>query len=208
MCRKKLILSISDRTCHQVPCFVEFLDIKLLAARNSLSSFYPSQLSQPCAITQPSCPSGFGDPRIYHDNIPNCLPFSWKMMLKSPVQQKRSSLGYHRSVPNEPPTKQHKPPATDDSMRSSTDGRCDFGPSAPLLTRALPMHFSRAKRGSAIMSKLINLIGLSSTRPQKLCTCFVRLFAGPTVRLRLFVPGFYVYRRGETWLLSLMLQVC
>ena len=30
----------------------------------------------------------------------------------------------------------------DDSMRISTGGKCDFSASAPLLTRASPMHFS------------------------------------------------------------------
>ena len=34
-----------------------------------------------------------------------------------------------------------KPPAAVDSMHTSTGGRCSFGTSAPLLTRAPRMHF-------------------------------------------------------------------
>ena len=33
-----------------------------------------------------------------------------------------------------------KPPAVNNSMRTSTSGRIGFGASAPLLTRASPMH--------------------------------------------------------------------
>ena len=53
-----------------------------------------------------------------------------------------------------------KPPAAGDSMRTSTCGKCGFGTSAPLLTRASPVHFPAAtKRGFAIMSKLVKLVG-------------------------------------------------
>ena len=42
-----------------------------------------------------------------------------------------------------------KPPMADDSMRTSTGGRCGFGASAPSLTRASPMHFLETREGPA-----------------------------------------------------------
>ena len=57
-----------------------------------------------------------------------------------------------------------KPSAADDSMRISPGGRYGFGASPPLLTRALPMHFSGAGRGSAILSKLVKFFGPSYPR--------------------------------------------
>ena len=56
-----------------------------------------------------------------------------------------------------------KSPAADGSMRTSTCGRCGFGVSAPSLTRASTMPFSGAiERDSAIMPKLVKLVGPSS----------------------------------------------
>ena len=39
-----------------------------------------------------------------------------------------------------------KQPAADDSMRTSTDGKCGFGASAPLWTRSSPMLFREPKK--------------------------------------------------------------
>ena len=50
-----------------------------------------------------------------------------------------------------------KPPAVDDSMRTSMGGRCGFG-SAPSSTRASSMKFERA-RSSAVVLKLVNSSG-------------------------------------------------
>ena len=55
-----------------------------------------------------------------------------------------------------------KPPAADDSMRTSTGRRCGFGASAPSLTRAPSMNFLGA-RCSNILPKLVKLVGFSST---------------------------------------------
>ena len=66
-----------------------------------------------------------------------------------------------------------KPSATDDSMCTSTGGKCGFGALMPLLTRASPMHFLRAvKRDSAIMPKLVKLVRSSSNLTEELSLCF------------------------------------
>ena len=52
-----------------------------------------------------------------------------------------------------------KPPVVDDSMRTSTGGKCGFDASASLLTRSSPMHFSGPKRGSAVLLNLVKLVG-------------------------------------------------
>ena len=53
-----------------------------------------------------------------------------------------------------------KPPAADGSMRTFTGGGCGFGASTPWLSRMSPMHFSGSiKRGSAIVPKLVKLVG-------------------------------------------------
>ena len=53
-----------------------------------------------------------------------------------------------------------KIPTADYSIRTTISGRCSFGALVLLLTRVSPMHFSGAfKRGSAIMSKLVKLVG-------------------------------------------------
>ena len=52
-----------------------------------------------------------------------------------------------------------KPSAADDSIWTSAGGKCGFGASAPSLTRASPIHFSGAKRDSAILPKLVKLVG-------------------------------------------------
>ena len=99
-----------------------------------------------------------------------------------------------------------KPPATDDSMRTSIGGRCSFAASAPLLTRASPMHFSGV-RVSAIVPKLVKLVGPSSTLAEELSPCFIRSAeAAPYVRLQVFVSGSTfasVARRGCLYLYAL-----
>ena len=60
-----------------------------------------------------------------------------------------------------------KPPAVDDSLRTSMGGRCGFGVLASLLTRASPSHFSGAG-GSGNMPKLVKLVGPSSTLVEEL----------------------------------------
>ena len=60
-----------------------------------------------------------------------------------------------------------KPPAVNDSMRASTGGRYGFGASAPLLTRAASMHFSRAG-GLASLLKLVKLVRPSSARAEEI----------------------------------------
>ena len=83
-----------------------------------------------------------------------------------------------------------KPPEADDSMRTSTGGRCGFGASAPLLSRAAHMYFLGAiKRGSAIMPKLINFVGPSSTLAEELSPFINRSAAASSVRLRVLVYG-------------------
>ena len=68
-----------------------------------------------------------------------------------------------------------KLPAADDIMRTFTSGKCGFGASAPLLTEASPMHFSGANiRGSAILPKLVKLVGPLSTLVEELFLCFAR----------------------------------
>ena len=92
-----------------------------------------------------------------------------------------------------------KPPAADDSIRTPMGGICGFGASAPLLIRAAPMHFSTAE-GSAIMPKLVKLVGPSSTFAEELSPlCFARFSAASFVRLRVFMPSSTsasVVRRG------------
>ena len=83
-----------------------------------------------------------------------------------------------------------KPPAVDDSMRTSTGRKYDFGASAPLLTRTSPMHFYGAKRGSVVRPKLAKHVWPSSTRSKELLSpCFARSAAASSVRLRVFVSG-------------------
>ena len=57
-----------------------------------------------------------------------------------------------------------KPPAADDSMRTSTSGKQGFGASAPSLTRASPMQFSGAKRDSTVLPK----------QAEEISPCFIR----------------------------------
>ena len=64
-------------------------------------------------------------------------------------------------------------PAADNSMRTSMGGRYGVDALAPLLTRALPMHFSGA-RGSAIIPKLVKLVGLSTTLEIEVFPFFTR----------------------------------
>ena len=79
-----------------------------------------------------------------------------------------------------------KPPAADDSMRVSMGGRCGFGASELLLTRASPMHVSEV-RGPAIMPKLAKLVRRSSTLAEKPSPFFTRSAKAPSVRLHVFV---------------------
>ena len=64
-------------------------------------------------------------------------------------------------------------PAADNSIRTSMGGRYGFDALAPLLTGALPMHFSGA-RGSAIMPKLVKLVGPSTTLKIEVFPVFTR----------------------------------
>ena len=81
-----------------------------------------------------------------------------------------------------------KSPASDGSMRTSTGGRCGFRASVPSLTRALPMHFLEVvKRGSAIMPKLVKLVGPSSTLAEKAPQFFLSSAAALIVRLLVVV---------------------
>ena len=64
-------------------------------------------------------------------------------------------------------------PAAKNSIRTSIGGRYGFDALAPLLTRALPMHFSGA-RGSAIMPKLVKLVGPSTTLKIEVFPFFTR----------------------------------
>ena len=73
----------------------------------------------------------------------------------------------------EPVTAGSEISAVDNSIRTSMGGRYGFDALAPLLTRALPMHFSGA-RGSAIMPKLIKLVGPSTTREIEVFPFFTR----------------------------------
>ena len=102
-----------------------------------------------------------------------------------------------------------KPPAAV-GVRISTVERQDFIASTPLSTRASPMNFSGAiKRSSAIMAKLIKLVGSSSTLSEELSPCFaLSAAAALSVRLRVFLSVFYVCLHGETWLQSSILQSC
>ena len=65
-------------------------------------------------------------------------------------------------------------PAADKSIRNSMGGRYGFDALAPLLTRALPMHFSGA-RGSVIMPKLAKLVVPSMTLKKEVFPFFTRL---------------------------------
>ena len=76
-----------------------------------------------------------------------------------------------------------KPPPADDGMRTSSSGRYGFGASAPLLMRAPPMYFSGAG-GSAILPKLVKLLGPSSARAEEL---------SPYLRLHLLQRPPYAY---------------
>ena len=81
--------------------------------------------------------------------------------------------------------------ASDVSMRTFTGERSSFDASALLSTRASPVHFSGAKkRGSAIMPKLVKLVGSSSTLVEELSPCFARSAAAPSVRLCVFLSFF------------------
>ena len=82
-----------------------------------------------------------------------------------------------------------KLPAVDSSMRTSTGERCGFGASAPSLTRASSMPFS-GTRGSAILPKLVELVGSSSTRADEVSPYLSSSAATPSVRSRVFVSGF------------------
>ena len=80
-----------------------------------------------------------------------------------------------------------KPPAADNSMCIFTGEKWDFGVSVHLFTTASPMHFSGAKRGSAIMPKLGKHVGPSMTLAEELSQCVARSVAAPFARLRVFV---------------------
>ena len=73
-----------------------------------------------------------------------------------------------------------KPPAVDDSLRTSTGRKYGSGASAPLLTTS-PMYFLGAiKRGSAIMLKLVKFVRQSSILAEELSPTFARSGASST----------------------------
>ena len=83
-----------------------------------------------------------------------------------------------------------KLPAADNSTRTYMGGRYGLGASAPLLTRTSPMHFA-GPVSSAMMLKLIKLVGPSSTLTEELSPFFTRFAAeAPLLRLPVFVSDF------------------
>ena len=64
-------------------------------------------------------------------------------------------------------------PAAENSMRTSMGGGYGFDVLAPMLTRALPIHFSGA-RGSAIMPQLVKLARPSTTLEIEVFPSFTR----------------------------------
>ena len=100
VCRENRIILTPDRTCHQAPRPVQLLAIRsplAFSTASCLLSLAVLSNQQPCS----------GEIAIYRNTYgkPNFLRFSWKVLLKASDQQNCSRLGYHRSVPNEPPTK-------------------------------------------------------------------------------------------------------
>ena len=80
-----------------------------------------------------------------------------------------------------------KPPAAG-GVRISTGESHGFGASAPLSARASSVQGKAG--GSAIMPKLIELIGPASTLfAEELSPCFARSAAASSVRLRVWVSG-------------------
>ena len=85
-----------------------------------------------------------------------------------------------------------RPPAAGDSVRISTGGRYGgFGASVPLLTKPSLMHFSGAKGSTAILPKLVKLVGPSSTLLLEELSPFTTQSAAeaPSVRLQALVSG-------------------
>ena len=78
-----------------------------------------------------------------------------------------------------------KPPAGGD-LRISTGEGHGFGASAPSSTRVSCLHIERAG-GSAILLKLVELVGPSMARAKEVSPCFSSSAAAPSVRLRVFV---------------------
>ena len=103
MCRKKQILSTPDRTCHQPLRSHEFLVTRSSLAVSTALYSHPIQLF--------FWLRGSDDLSQNIRRIGSLVHFLKTMLLKSHTQQKRSSLEYHRSVPNGPPTKQRAPPS-------------------------------------------------------------------------------------------------
>ena len=94
----------------------------------------------------------------------------------------------------------NKPSAADGSMRTLTGERWGFGASAPSLARAPSIHFSVSiKRGSAIMMKLVKLVGPSLILAKELSPFITGYAATTSVRLLVFLSVFTsasVARRG------------
>ena len=103
-----------------------------------------------------------------------------------------------------------KPPAVDVDVRISMGERHDFGASAPSPTRTSSLLIGRAG-GLTTLPKLVELVGPSTAGAEEISPCSSLAAAAPSVPLRapasLLVCS-YVYPRGETWLLSWMLQSC
>ena len=94
MCRKKLILSTPDRTCHQAPRSVEFL-----AIRPSLTVYFSCRLT----LTAPSNQPGFGGIAINCSTygVTNRLSFSWE----NNVQVLRLPITLQSRIPPQHPNK-------------------------------------------------------------------------------------------------------
>ena len=89
-----------------------------------------------------------------------------------------------------------KPRATNVNMHIFRGERCGLGAPAPSLTRALLISFSGAK-GSAILPKLVKLVGSSSTQADKISLYLSSSASAPSVSSKSFCL-----------VLRLMLQSC
>ena len=210
LCRKTRILSTPDRTYHQAPRSVEFLAIRSSLAVSIASCRHPIQLL-----------SGFGEIRICRNKIRHTKPLVLflRMMLKY-AQQKRSSLKCNCSVPNDSP---HE--ATRAAVALSGNGQPRRRPEQPpgsntrvcLDFGCMAFLYQGGASWLKVVRQVLSLV--SSSRLQEksdggidsgrrvipvihpICCSALRALAS----LHFW---FYVCLRGETWVLSLMLQVC
>ena len=92
-----------------------------------------------------------------------------------------------------------KPSAADDSMRTFTGGRHEFGVSAPSLNRVPSTIFSGARKGSVISPNMVKNVEFSSARTEEVSLFFSPSAAVPSIRSRVFVyvlTSASVTRRG------------